>query len=116
LRLHTIVCAGLTLALAGLSPVSATAQTAQQSRFTNAEFLRLPEREQRIWVSGAVEGIANTLLLTNTEQGRCVLIWYGDGSTKFAVFRESARAHPDYQPMTVLIALANRECRFHRSR
>jgi len=106
------------LAALALLPLTASPSLAQSTgsavRLTNADLLRWPARDQRLWVHGAIEGLANALLLTNREHGRCVLSWYGDRSTRFAAFQESARANPDRQPLTVLIALANRQCHFYQ--
>ena len=65
-------------------------------------------------MSGAIEGLGSALILTNREQGLCVLRWYGDGSSKFVVVQESARAYPDNEPATVVLALANRACQLFR--
>lgn len=118
-RFHAIVFTAFLSALAvTTSPNQAHAQAAPQTervvpRFNNSDLLALSDREQRIWVSGAVEGLANALLLTNVTAGRCVLIWYADGSTKFEAIQRSARLYPDNQPVTIIVALSNRRCSYY---
>jgi hypothetical protein len=82
-------------------------------RFINSDLLALTDREQRIWVSGAIEGLANAVLLTNVTAGRCILTWYADGSTRFTAIQESARLYPERQPVTIIVALSNRTCNYY---
>ncbi len=118
-RKNGLAYVGMFLAFAMLGAAVTPAATAQPAttsakKFTNADLLKWPEREQIIWVSGAIEGIGNTLALNNGEAARCVLKWYGNGSTKFSVVRESAKLYPNEEPIAVLLALANRNCKFHQ--
>lgn len=108
---------GMLLAFSMLGAATAPASFGQTSavtakKFTNADLLKWPQRDQQLWAAGAIEGIANTVILTKPDAGRCVLKWYGDGATKFAVFLESAKLYPTSEPIVVLITLANRSCKF----
>jgi hypothetical protein len=99
------------VAVATVMAMPAMGQTPAK-KFTSADLLKWQAHDQQLWTAGAVEGIANTLILSKRDAGTCVLKWYGDGTAKFAVFKESAQRYPNEEPIAILIGLANRACKF----
>ena len=112
--LHTIACVAAGLVL-GCAEVNANAQDNDDfdhaDRFTNRDLLEQPERDQRLWLSGVVVGMAVGVASIDVDAGECITDWYFNDETQvFVNARSNFERFPEHAPAIVVLALARRAC------
>lgn len=81
-------------------------------KFTNKDFLELPEAHQKFWIQGALDVLVNMATAKSQAQGQCISDWYFSDNQAHAngVILGSMEKYKEHEPAVIFIALAEREC------
>lgn len=88
------------------------AQPVQAQAFTSADFLKLPEMQQKGFLDGAVSTLYQMAAQSSKETGQCVHDWYyGDKTAERNwLILDTMKKNPDYRPAVIITALAESVC------
>lgn len=90
----------------GAAPVQA-----DEDMFTAGEFLKQPEFNRSSYIRVSLMA-ANMIAIDNDkEQADCIGDWYfADQKGRDELIYGMMEKHPDYHPMAIILAVAEREC------
>lgn len=99
------------LVLSAWMVLGAGAVQADDERYTAGEFLEQPEFNRSSYISVSLMA-ANLIAMDNDkEQADCIGDWYSaDRKGRNELIYRMMEKHPDYHPMAIIIAIAEREC------
>lgn len=101
------MCGLLVTMTLALLPAQVSAQA-----FTNADFLKMPEIQQKGYLDGAVQTLYQMAAQKNVEAGQCVHDWYygGKRAERNWLILRSMEKYPDNFPAAIIAALTERAC------
>ncbi len=85
---------------------------ANEEKFTNKDFLELPEAHQKFWIQGAMDAMASVAARKSADHGQCINEWYfGDkNAERNGLIIASMKKYPAYVPSVIFIFLTEEAC------
>lgn len=81
-------------------------------KFTNADFLQLPDEAKKFWIQGAMYAMSATVTRNNAEQGKCIIDWYFSDkrSERNGLIIASMEKYPKHSPSVIFLVLTENAC------